>query len=281
VIVTEEKRWRDLELEYARRLRSSDREKRKALYVEAYSTVAEHWVSDLSTEPERRTAGTSPNIVNSLIRLCDASDHVLEVGCGRGYTCLKLAPHVRSLVGIDVSDPVLKEAREILYANQVSNVEIIKGSADELTACFESETFDKVISIDVYEHLHPIDAAVHLVETHAVLRPGGRFIIVTPNRSTGPHDITRDLFPDAKEALGFHLNETTCKNLVQEMKRVGFVKFRSLLPISFRLPVPFDIIYPSSLFVLIERKFQRLHKGSVRDRLIDMISSIFLIAERC
>ena len=272
--------WHKLEIEYAERLRDSSRDERRQLYAEAYSAVSEGWMATLPEEPEKRTAGTSPSLVKSLIRLSSSSDRVLEVGCGRGYTYLKLAPHVASLVGLDVSDLVLNEARKLLEANQVGNVTILKGSADDLTRYFDEETFDKVISIDVYEHLHPEDAIAHLSEVYSVLKPKGRFIVITPNRLTGPHDITRDLFPDARQPLGFHLSEITCSELVRQMRKVGFVKFRSVMPISFKVPVPFDIIYPSVLFIWSEKLFPRVRRSSVLGRLTTMISGIFLIAEK-
>lgn len=144
----EMKRWQALEIEYAERLRASNRDERRSLYEEAYRVVSAGWSSEMPKAPEERTAGTSPSLVNSLVRLCDSTDHVLEVGCGRGYTCLKPAPHVASMVGLDVSDPALGEARKLLKANQVGNVCILKGSADELTRLFDEGTLDRVISRD-------------------------------------------------------------------------------------------------------------------------------------
>ena len=120
--IKETKSCQELEIEYAKRLRASNRDERKRLYVEAYRVVSEKWMSELPKAPEKRTAGTSLNLVNSLIRICDSSDYILEVGCGRGYTCLKLSPHVASIVGLDVSDSVLNESRELLEANQARAV---------------------------------------------------------------------------------------------------------------------------------------------------------------
>ena len=49
-----------------------------------------------SDNPEHRTAGTSKQLVQLLSQILKKNDHVLEIGCGRGYTCLKLAPSVMS-----------------------------------------------------------------------------------------------------------------------------------------------------------------------------------------
>jgi 2-polyprenyl-3-methyl-5-hydroxy-6-metoxy-1,4-benzoquinol methylase len=272
--------WQELELEYARRLRVSGRDERRQLYGEAYSAVSEARASAMPEPPEKRTAGTSPALVRSLIRLCDPTDRVLEVGCGRGYTCLNLASHVASVVGLDVSDPALDEAQELLDTNGIANVRLQKGFADELTQYFGAQAFDKVISIDVYEHLHPEDGTMHLTEVFAVLKPAGEFIVVTPNHLTGPHDITRQLFPSATEPVGFHLNETTCSQLIEELRGVGFTEFRSVLPLSCRLPILADILYPPTLDVFLEKQYQRNTTVGTVLRALRVVGRVFLIARR-
>ncbi|MBI2524432.1 MAG: methyltransferase domain-containing protein [Candidatus Rokubacteria bacterium] len=251
-------RWQELELQYARRLRQSSRAERRALYAEAYSVVSELRARTMPPDPEKRTAGTSKSLVKALARLLGPTDDVLEVGCGRGYTCLGLAPHARSIVGVDVSTPALREAEQLLRAHDIRNVAVRQVAGDELTAAFPAAAFDVAVAIDVYEHLHPEDCRVTLQQIHAVLRPGGTCIVVTPNRIFGPHDITRVLYPEATEPLGFHLNETTYRELLAAMREVGFGRFRTLRTMSRwstwlwprRL---FGITYPAWVSVLCER----------------------------
>ena len=202
--------WKALEFEYGRRLRESGREERRRLYAEAYSAVSALAVQKCrSDSPEDRTAGTSPSLVEVLCQLVGRDDDVLEVGCGRGYTCLMLASHVRSMVGTEVSSSSVDESSRVMSREGIANVRIALVSGVELTDHFEPGAFSACLSIDVLEHLHPEDAALHLEQVFRLLRPGGRYIIVTPNRLNGPHDVTRTEFPEAKEPLGFHLNEST------------------------------------------------------------------------
>ncbi len=92
--------WQELEFEYAKRLRASSRDERRTLYSEAYSAVSGIRMKTMSTtDIEKRTAGTSRSLVGILARVCRSDDRVLELGCGRGYTCLKLAPHVKEIIG--------------------------------------------------------------------------------------------------------------------------------------------------------------------------------------
>ena len=95
--------WIKLEVEYARRLREASAIERRTLYAEAYSRVGSLRMASMHAEaPEHRTAGTYPALAERLASFCRPSDRVRETGCRRGYTCLKLAPHVRSIVGLDV-----------------------------------------------------------------------------------------------------------------------------------------------------------------------------------
>jgi SAM-dependent methyltransferase len=75
-----------------------------------------------------------------------------------------------------------------------------------------------VISIQLFEHLHPDDAGTHLREVWRVLKPGGRCLLETPNRWAGPGDVSR-FFSDQPE--GFHLREYS----IAELSRL----FRSAL----------------------------------------------------
>jgi SAM-dependent methyltransferase len=241
-------RWVELEFDYARRLRASNREQRKALYVEAYSEVSKARMAGFtSADPESRTAGTSKGLVATLTPLCRLDQRVLEVGCGRGYTCWKLAPLVKEIVGTDVSAPALAEARELLSSHGITNAQILEADGEELTARFGTEAFDLVLSIEVYEHLHRDDGLAHLREVYSVLKPGGAYVIVTPHRMNGPTDVTCMVYPDSRECLGFHLNETTNKELMADLRAAGFTRFSSVLRLNHRVPALPDIWYPARL----------------------------------
>jgi len=223
--------WKNLEFYYAKRLRESSFRERRRLYNEAYSIVSKLAIQRFkSSNPEERTAGTSRLLTQLLCQLVDKDDDVLEIGCGRGYTCLMLAPHVKSIVGTEVSEASLIESEEILSQRKIKNAEIKPVSAFELIDNFSKNEFNVCISIDVIEHLHPEDAKEHLKQVFHVLKPGGRYIVVMPNRISGPHDITKDEYPEAKEALGFHLNESTYREMTNIMRTIGFNKFQVFHP---------------------------------------------------
>ena len=223
--------WKRLEFEYAKRLREcQDVPERRRLYGEAYDRVMSLVTESYETDnPEARTAGTKPNIIGAIAKLADPSDDVLEIGCGRGFTCLKLSPDVRSIVGTDVSTPMVDEARDLMATNGITNVSIEQVSGMELVERFRPQSFSLAVSIDVVEHLHPDDAREHVKQVFQLLRPGGRYMIFMPSRLDGPHDITAQEYPDAKRALGFHLNESTYREMARVMRQVGYEKLRSIV----------------------------------------------------
>ena len=71
------------------------------------------------------------------------------------------------------------------------------------------------------EHLHPDDAVAQLDGIARALRPGGVYLCVTPNRISGPHDISY-YFDDV--ATGFHLKEYTFAELRALMRAAGFAR---------------------------------------------------------
>jgi SAM-dependent methyltransferase len=221
--------WKRLEFEYAAQLRSCDAATRRRLYGVAYSDVARLRPFH-SDDAEQRTAGASRELIDLVLPMIDREQPVLEIGCGRGYTCTMLAPHVQSIVGTDVSAAALAEAREALRRQGIGNATIEEVSALDLRSRFEPERFGTAISIQVLEHLHRDDAADHLRQVFELLKPGGRYIILMPNRLTGPHDITREEYPQLRDAIGFHLNESTYRELAATMHAIGYRDLRSFVP---------------------------------------------------
>ncbi len=268
-------RWKELEFDYARQLRESDTATRRSLYDEAYSHVAE-FRTFASNKPEDRTAGTSKELVDLLAQILAEDENVLEVGCGRGYTCLTLAPQVKTIVGTDVTDSVLTEAQQVLEQHEVKNAAIVKVSAFELCSHFEAETFDSAISIEVVEHLHPEDAEEHFRQIFRVLKPGGKYIVVMPNRLDGPHDITRDVFPEMHEAIGFHLNESTYAQMAPTMREIGFNRFYSFHRIRGGRRKVFCL--PYAINVMSEMLYKVLQTFNARISIIDNLIKIRLIA---
>ncbi len=145
---------------------------------------------------------------------------VLEIGCGMGEMMIGLSKAGYHCVGIDVSEIRIQNLQTLESSHlEFRNVE---GTA----LPFPNGSFDIVISMQLFEHLHPDDAQDHLCEVHRVLKPGGIYLLETPNRLTGPGDVSRFY---ADEPLGFHLKEYSIRQLKKMFYRGGFCRVQVLL----------------------------------------------------
>ena len=271
-------KWKELEFDYAQRLRQVGLTERRPLYGEAYTTVYK-FKQFPGRLPEERTAGTSRALVELLLGVLGEEERVLEVGCGRGYTCLMLAPHVAAMVGTDVSETALAEATAVLAQYGRRNATVYNVSAFGLDEHFAPEQFSTVVSIEVVEHLHPEDAEEHYRQVLRLLQPGGRYIIVMPNRLNGPHDITREEYPGLAEAIGFHLNESTYHEMGTVLTRVGYTQLCSFHPLRLGQLGMRPFFLPHWVNLLTESLYRRL-PASLRLSLLENLVKIRLIAHK-
>ena len=98
---------------------------------------------------------------------------VLDIATGTGHTALALAPHVRAVIGIDLTPEMLGESARLQAARGVSNVTY--GLADVHHLPFPAETFHLVTCRRAAHHFSHLRRAVS--EMHRVLRVGGRLVI--------------------------------------------------------------------------------------------------------
>jgi ubiquinone/menaquinone biosynthesis C-methylase UbiE len=105
------------------------------------------------------------------------ADSVLDVCCGTGAALRLLRPLCRQrLVGVDLSQGMLDEARHRLADTSGAPVELLR--ADALALPFHEE-FDLVTSFGAFGHFLEQDEPRLVDSLHRALRPGGRFLFVT------------------------------------------------------------------------------------------------------
>jgi SAM-dependent methyltransferase len=98
---------------------------------------------------------------------------VLDIGCSRGWTLAPLQQKARRLVGIDMDQCALAEARAAY-----PGIEFIQQTA--VTLPFPSESFDAVILSEVIEHVGNENKRTVIDEAHRVLKSGGVFVFTAP-----------------------------------------------------------------------------------------------------
>ena len=103
--------------------------------------------------------------------------HVLDLGCFTGGRCTFWAERysLKNLVGIDVSNAFIEAAKQFAMTKKIrADFKLSRGEA----LSFEDETFDAVLSFDVFEHVQALEKT--LSECHRVLKTGGRLFAVFP-----------------------------------------------------------------------------------------------------
>jgi 2-polyprenyl-3-methyl-5-hydroxy-6-metoxy-1,4-benzoquinol methylase len=106
--------------------------------------------------------------------------NILDVGCGDGTYAFVLSKLGATVSGQDLSILGVESANQREYGETNS----LKGKfvcADATKLMFESETFDAVFSSDFFEHISLNTKREVIAEIYRVLKPGGIFVIKTPN----------------------------------------------------------------------------------------------------
>lgn len=102
------------------------------------------------------------------------ADHVLDVGCGCGQTTRLAATHAATAVGVDVSSPMLAQARSLAEQEGLGNVRFEQ--ADAQVYPFPDAAFDVISSrFGVMFFDGPLAAFTNL---RRALRPGGRLVFL-------------------------------------------------------------------------------------------------------
>ena len=214
-------------------------------------------MKDLQTAERVSHTDVSDNYVyqRSLLAYLKAAElvsgNVLEIGTGSGYGVEVLAPKVDQLTTID------KFTNDIdfsIYDNvtfRQMNVPPFKGIDDN--------QFDYVVSFQVIEHIE--DDHAFVAEIHRVLKPGGQFIVTTPNikmsltrnpwhvreYTVGELDtLLREKFAEV-EKLGVFGNEKIMEYYENNRKSVQKITRWDIFNLQYKLPrrvlqIPYDIL---------------------------------------
>ena len=148
-------------LELGRRLRSQ------------WTESAQDWIE---TDQAIRTGMLDAWVLASLGDVSGKS--VIDIGCGEGRFCRLLAKLGATVTGMDITESLIKQARDLGGTGQTYMV----GDAEDL-AGVEDDSFDLAVSYIVLVDL--LDYRRSIGEAYRVLKPGGRFVVcnVHPMRS--------------------------------------------------------------------------------------------------
>jgi SAM-dependent methyltransferase len=165
---------------------------------------------------------------------------VLEIGSGTGGMLHALLARGIEAEGVELRQAFIEEALAFYGPLPIHRV-------DGVTLPFADATFDVVVSFDVFEHIPDTDA--HLREVRRVLKPGGAYLIQTPNKWTNTifETIRWRSFTKFREE---HCSLHTLGELTARLTRHGFDSRAYDIPVVndfFRNKVPRYAGWPGAL----------------------------------
>ncbi|MDR6935336.1 class I SAM-dependent methyltransferase [Luteibacter sp. 3190] len=124
----------------------------------------------------RTRAEWDTQIVQQLLLMLEPGQCVLDVGCGYGRTSLPLVESGYRVVGLDISNRLLRAHQEEAGRRGVS-LELIRASMCSMP--FQSNTFDVAMCLwsAFYELLTVREQLAAIKEAFRVIRPGGWYLM--------------------------------------------------------------------------------------------------------
>lgn len=135
---------------------------------------------------------------------------LLDIGCGTGDFLHQAKQSGYEVVGVDINEPALKEARRKGLAN------VFCGSLDEFRKANPDATFDVVTAFEVLEHLSNPNEFMRQIA--GLLRPGGTLAVSVPNADR-PMPFARDVFDQPPH----HLSRWTADALRRFLRNHGYM----------------------------------------------------------
>ncbi len=142
-------------------------------------------------------------------------DLVLDVATGTGNTAFALAPHVRRVIGLDLTREMLDQARRITAERSIANVDWVIGDAAAIP--FPDDTFDLYTVRAAPHHFPDVDA--FLAEAWRVLKPGRDAVFI----DCAPPMPARDVLHEVEVRRDpSHVRSMTVDEWVDRLERSGF-----------------------------------------------------------
>ncbi|MBN1804916.1 MAG: class I SAM-dependent methyltransferase [Sedimentisphaerales bacterium] len=180
------------------------------------------WHSELDAGKEQRG-----NLKTNLDFLTETSllkpnDRILEIGCGIGSIVSELSKNGYDITGTDIS------SRAIDYGlKKYGHIKLQVCPAEELQ--FEENSFDVVLSFDLFEHIAQVDR--HISEVRRVLKENGLYLLQTPNKYSNV--IFETLYHKSLKWRRVHPSLHTPGRLKRRLLKHGFqIKFVKMNPVN-------------------------------------------------
>lgn len=105
-------------------------------------------------------------------------DAVLDLGCGPGTQVIRLAPMVRSVLALDISEELLAAFSKRLGDHK--NVELMASSMDDAAGRLSGRRFDLIQAVYSIYYSNDLRRLIGDI-AHRLLAPQGRFLSISPD----------------------------------------------------------------------------------------------------
>lgn len=259
-----------VEREIADRLRHSSADERRSLYTEAYDELFARLPHHPMVQPQSADEHQRQleKHFRNLAGYIQKDTIFAEVGPGDCAISLKVASVAEQVFAIDVSNEITK------HADPPENFELIISNGSDIPV--PPGSIDIMYSDQLMEHLHPDDALEQLRNIYAALKPGGTYFCITPNRLSGPHDVSRN-FDDV--ATGLHLREYTATELGGILRDAGFSRTRIFLRVG-SLVLKFPLLPYTAVETVLAALPNRVRKILTHNKVASFLLGVKLVATK-
>jgi len=171
----------------------------------------------------------------------EKSHSILDIGTGSGNFEITFANKVKNIVGIDYNDGAIDFLQSELKRRNISNVELINEDVRKLKISDNFGKFDFILMVDFIEHLKISDIKKLIKDFKGLLKPNGKFCIITPNYKSLWFWIEKIL--DKLNIIPFiggkqHLSQFHKKNITEIFNQEGYslMKYKTFNLFSFLSP---------------------------------------------
>jgi ubiquinone/menaquinone biosynthesis C-methylase UbiE len=154
------------------------------------------------------------------------SRRVLEYGCGTGSLAFGLTGEAKQVIGIDISDVAIRQARRAAALRGLKNVEFVVDNAEAMH--FPDKHVDVVVGSGIVHHL---DIPKSMSEVRRVLNEGGIAIFAEPLAHNAVLNWYRNRTPELRSADEHPLTITDLRGMARGFSSTKLTYFGLVAPI--------------------------------------------------
>jgi len=160
-------------------------------------------------------------LIERIVELANPNgdDVVLDIGTGTGALAMEFAPKVKKVIAIDISEEMLKTAKEKLEKEGITNVEFnVGGFADPNI----SEKVDLIVSNLAFEWIPDRDKRTAIDKMHGLLNDSGKIVlgermfVADPQKQ--PERLTQAMQDMMSEFLGKPMSKSEMEQEIEKIK---------------------------------------------------------------